>query len=213
MKFLYPIKKLNIKPWIKYWLLKKDLNPIVLSDLIEGTSPITIEKVYEGTTLQELAFKGQTIQDRIVKGDNYININEESFRVDLSGKNLFNKTTIVAGDIKGSASPTRLSSRQVLWLDVGTYTMSTNAVSPFRYCCLIQNVGIPPLPEYPKYILDSGWKTSNSYTFTITTAGYFTLLLSKTSENIRVDEVADFEYQLEKRKSSNRIYSICCKSY
>lgn len=23
MKFLYPIKKLNIKPWIKYWILKK----------------------------------------------------------------------------------------------------------------------------------------------------------------------------------------------
>lgn len=88
MKFLYPIKKLNIKPWIKYWLLKKGLNPIVLSDLIEGTSPITIENVYEGTTLQELAFKGQTIQDRIVKGDNYININNNSYRIDLGGKNL-----------------------------------------------------------------------------------------------------------------------------
>ena len=89
-KYFYPIYKMKIKPWIKYWLLKKGLNPVVLSDLIEGTSPITIENVYEGTTLQELAFKGQTNQNRIVKGDNYININEENYRVDLGGKNIFN---------------------------------------------------------------------------------------------------------------------------
>ena len=82
-KYFYPIYKMKLKPWIKYWVLKKGLNPIVLSDLIEGTSPITISDVYKGTSLQELAFKGQTIQDRIVKGDNYININEESYRVDL----------------------------------------------------------------------------------------------------------------------------------
>lgn len=117
-----------------------------------------------------------------------------------TGKNLFDKSTIVAGDIKGDNSSIRLSSRQALWLEPGTYTMSTNAVSPFRYVCIVQNVGVPPLPSYPKYILDSGWKTGNaSYTFSLTTAGYFTFSVSKTNNaTLTVEEIENFEYQLEK---------------
>lgn len=144
----------------------------------------------------------------------YIAHQGNSYRVDLGGKNIFDKTTIVAGDIRGINTSIRLSSRQALWLDTGTYTMSTNAVSPFRYACSVQNVGVPPLSTYPTYILDSGWKTGNiSYTFTLTTPGYFVLALSKTSGNITVEEIENFEYQLEKRKSSNTIQSIHRQPY
>lgn len=95
-KYFYPIYKMKLKPWIKYWLLKKGLNPIVLSDLIEGTSPITIEGVYKGTSLQELVFKGQTTQTgtptpeapvpvNVVKGNNTITINDTGYLVNLNG--------------------------------------------------------------------------------------------------------------------------------
>lgn len=225
MKFLYPIKKLNIKPWIKYWLLKK-LNDSGESTLKAVTlSSGTLQKVDKSKSLSIKEYYGNTIQNgtptpeapveiKTISGDNTFTINSNSYRLDLGGKNIFNKTTIVAGDIRGQSTSIRLSSRQALWLDTGTYTMSTNAVSPFRYACSVQNVGVPPLSSYPTFIVDSGWKTGNtSYTFTLSTAGYFMLALSKTSGNITVDEVADFEYQLEKRKYSNSIQSIHRQSY
>lgn len=40
-RFLYPIRKLKVKPWIKYWLIKRTAG--VLSEVLENlTSPITL---------------------------------------------------------------------------------------------------------------------------------------------------------------------------
>lgn len=42
-KFLYPIRKLKIEPWIKYWLINKTRGEQgTLSEIIEGTSPLTL---------------------------------------------------------------------------------------------------------------------------------------------------------------------------
>lgn len=42
-KFLYPIKKLEIMPWIKYYLLNKGEKPSYpLSEIITGASPLTL---------------------------------------------------------------------------------------------------------------------------------------------------------------------------
>lgn len=91
----YPIYKSKLEPWIKWWILKGNkILPKVLSEVIEGTTPITIEGVYKGTSLQDLLFKGQTIQEgtpspeapipvQVVKEDNTITINEDSFIVNL----------------------------------------------------------------------------------------------------------------------------------
>lgn len=101
MKDFYPIYKSKLEPWIKFWILKGNkIAPKVLSEVIEGTTPITIEGVYKGTSLQDLIFKGQTVQEgtpspeapipvQVVKEDNIITINEGSFRVDLKGNNLY----------------------------------------------------------------------------------------------------------------------------
>lgn len=90
MNDFYPTYKSKLKPWIKFWILKGNkIAPKVLSEVIEGTTPITIEGVYKGTSLQDLIFKGQTVQNgtpSVVKEDNYININGNSYRVDLRRK-------------------------------------------------------------------------------------------------------------------------------
>lgn len=95
MNDFYPTYKSKLEPWIKFWILKGNkIQPKVLSEVIEGTSPITIENVYKGTSLQDLIFKGQTVQEgtpspetpipvQVVKENNTITINEDSFRVDL----------------------------------------------------------------------------------------------------------------------------------
>lgn len=121
----YPIYKSKLEPWIKWWILKGNkIAPKILSEVIEGTTPITIEGVYKGTSLQELLFKGQTIQEgtptpsapidvKTVTGENNIRISNadnteyDDFRVDLGGKNLLalpntssiTYTTIISEDV------------------------------------------------------------------------------------------------------------------
>lgn len=122
----------------------------------------------------------------------------------IETKNMFNKYSIVAGDITKYQPTVRLSSRQEIWLEAGTYTISCeNIVSPIRYAVLVQNTGIPPLGSYPTYILDSGWKTSTSYTFTIATAGWCTIVFSKENNaTLTVDDVIGLNWQLEKGSSA-----------
>lgn len=127
----------------------------------------------------------------------------------IRSKNMLDKTTIVAGDITGINSTIRLSSRQALWLKAGTYTLSCNITSPFKYGIQVQSVGIPPLSSYPTYILDSGWKTSSqkTYTFTINTSGWANLMLCKENNaTLTVSEVLAFNYQLERNSSATTYY-------
>lgn len=116
------------------------------------------------------------------------------------GENLFDASTIVAGDIKGVDSTKRLSSRQALWLKEGTYTFSTTQGSPLRYAISVQDVGVPPLNSYPStYILNSGWQTASTYTFTLQSPGYVVVSFSKENNaGITISELSSFSYQLEK---------------
>lgn len=119
----------------------------------------------------------------------------------IRSKNMFDKSTIVAGDITGSNTGNRLSSRQVIWLDAGTYTFSCNIESPYRYGILVQNTGVPPLSSATTYIYDAGWKTASNptTTFTINTAGWVTISFSKEdSSALTPSDVTGFNYQLEK---------------
>ena len=117
-----------------------------------------------------------------------------------NGENLFDASTIVAGDIKGADSTIRLSSRQALWLKEGTYTFSTTQGSPLRYAISVQDVGVPPLNSYPStYILNSGWQTASTYTFTLQSPGYAVVSFSKENNaGITISELSSFSYQLEK---------------
>lgn len=118
----------------------------------------------------------------------------------IRAKNMFDKSTIVAGDITGSNKGNRLSSRQVLWLEAGTYTFSCNIASPYRYGILVQNTGIPPLSSATTFIYDAGWKTASNptTTFTINTAGWVTISFSKEdSSALTPSNVIGFNYQLE----------------
>lgn len=116
-----------------------------------------------------------------------------------SGKNLFDKSTIQSGDIRNASPTIRLCSRQNLWLEPGTYTFSTNLSSPFRFGIGVQNVGAPPLDNYPTYIYESFWQTTSPITFTIDSGGYCNINISKTDNGtLSVNDIIDFNYQLEK---------------
>ena len=84
-------------------------------------------------------------------------------------KNLFDKSTLEQGDIIDAFPTLRITSRQAIWLESGTYTASTNLSLTYQWGIQIQNVGTLPLSSYPTYIYETGWQTAGTTekTFTI----------------------------------------------
>ena len=124
---------------------------------------------------------------------------------DFKCKNMFNKIMLVQGDITGGSTNVRMNSRQVLWLEAGTYTFSTNLGSSYQFGIQVQNIGIPPLSSWPSsFIYTSDWKTAGTtqVTFTLNSAGWFTLMLKRadngTITNTDINNIQGFNYQLEK---------------
>lgn len=117
----------------------------------------------------------------------------------IKTKNLFDSSTLVQGDVAGANLTLRLSSRQALWLEVGTYTFNTNMANTYRYGILIRP-SAPPTSSASSY--DSGWQTNSSITFTISTAGYYMMNISRTDNtaftSTDLTNLYGYNYQLEK---------------
>ena len=121
----------------------------------------------------------------------------------VASKNMFDSSTIIAGDIKGANTTIRLCSTQELWVEPGTYTFSTNMTSPFRYTVGFNSIGKPPLTVYPTYSYETGWQTVSSTTFTTTVGGYLSVQFSKTGNaTLTVEEAKAFNWQLERGSSA-----------
>lgn len=121
------------------------------------------------------------------------------------GKNLFDSSTIVSGDITDAYSNIRLSSRQNIWLEAGTYTFSTNLSSDYQFALSINNVSAPPIAAYPDYIYNSSWHEAGTTkkTFTISNVGWFVLSLRRAdNSDISLNDVTSFNYQLESGDSA-----------
>lgn len=117
-------------------------------------------------------------------------------------KNLFDKNSFTTGDLLGGNLTAQVSSRQALWLEVGTYTFSTNKTSAYAYDIAVQNTGLPPFSSYPTFSYNSGWQTGSSFTFTINTAGWVSVLVHKGDGSALtttdINNILGFNYQLEK---------------
>ena len=118
-------------------------------------------------------------------------------------KNLFNKRSLVLGDITGGNATIRISSRQNIYLPAGTYTFSTNLSSTFQYILTVQTVGVPPLVAEPSWTYINSWGSASSVTFTLTTGGYFCIYLRRANNSsITLNDIISFNYQLEKGSSA-----------
>jgi len=68
--------------------------------------------------------------------------------IKVEGKNLFNKATFTPGDSIGGTPSIRISSRQPLYLEEGTYVFSTN-LNTTKYSWGIQSLdNVPPVSSY-----------------------------------------------------------------
>lgn len=158
----------------------------VWEDLPSTNTPITAENL---NNMED----GIETNDKKLSGEEVIgNIVVDSIRT----KNLFDSNTIVQGDVAGSTSTARVSTRQILWLEPGTYTFSTNMSSTYRFGIIIRP-SAPPTSSTSSY--DSGWLTDTStHTFTITTAGYYMMNFAKTDNtDLTAENIKAFNFQLE----------------
>lgn len=160
-------------------------------DLPNTTTPIT------ATRLNNIENGIKENDDKLlgdkVMGDVVVN--------SVKTKNLFDKNTLVQGDISNGYPTIRLSSRQALWLEAGTYTFSTNMPNSYNYNLIVENEGVPPLSSQPSFIYTSGWVSSASTTFTINNAGWFLIYLRRsdngTFTSTDITNLAGYNYQLE----------------
>lgn len=123
-------------------------------------------------------------------------------------KNLFNQKTIVPDSVSGGNVKGRLSSRQVVYLEPGTYTFSTNMpTDTFMYGLITAD---SPPPKNGSFTYDSGWLDTSSTTFTLTDidAGYFMVNFKKVDNSqLMPHDIVDYEFQLEKGESATT-YSV-----
>ena len=206
---VYPKSWENDKDYVSRFYHPNDYSKCLIKD--EDYTPAEPGLNEEGTNFQVTAdttklseltsMKGNTSQSGTPTPTAPVPINVVSGRQDVvvAGKNLFDSSTIVAGDIKNANPTIRLCSIQELWVEPGTYTFSTNMTSPFRYTVGFNSIGKPPLNAYPTYSYETGWQTASSTTFTITVGGYLSVQFSKTGNaTLTVEEVQAFQWQLEK---------------
>lgn len=119
----------------------------------------------------------------------------------ISNRNILDKKSLVPGDVTDASATIRLSTRQMLYLEAGSYVFSTNLESPYEWS-LILTTSAPPFVSWPTgndLILDTTWQTVKTYSLTVTTPGYLIMSVRKSDNStLTVADALEYEYQLEK---------------
>lgn len=184
-RFLYPIRKLKVKPWIKYWLIKRTAG--VLSEVMENlTSPITLTdslrrkfKIFQigGNSVQdgepsptnEVPIQNVTGNvDVKVENKNWA-LNDDPENPDANYKSSGGGTTVVQYSNTENGYYTETHRRRSFGiLKAGTYTISV--VAKFKQqstYAIISSIGGNTNIIVPVSSLTNNYKRF-SFTFTIT---------------------------------------------
>lgn len=135
--------------------------------------------------------------------------------VNVEGKNLWNGE-FGQGQTYNPTTTNRITTTQSPALRSGqTYTVSAfNLPSGFRYA-----VALFANPAYPgsnpgTAVFDSGWKTSESFSFTPSSDCYFAVVMSRTDNaSLTPSDVSSASYQLELGSSSTSYQAYTARDY
>lgn len=115
-------------------------------------------------------------------------------------KNMFDKGSLVQQTRQGVYSTTRVSARQNLYIEPGTYTFSTTMPNTYYYSC---HVSANKYPNNDTLIFDAGWQENSTQTFTINTGGYFEIIVKKADNtNVLLEDIINYNFQLETGNSA-----------
>lgn len=171
---------------------------------INTTSNTQIDAPKGGTIIGK-TLKGNTSQDGTPTPSAPIAVENATGlqKIKVTKKNLFDVSTLVNKAYNGTSSSIRVCNSQAIYLTPGTYTFSTNInTSTYEFKTdVLKNPPTSPVTE--SYIYNSGFGTTNPRTITITSPGYFAILIKK-NDNTEINDftLKEFTYQLEKGSSA-----------
>ena len=195
-------------------------NQLTVSNLSLGNQ---VDYEHEATFYLSIEDKLSSAQDNrkvtigiptLELGKNDVKVNGQLYTDNIKTKNMLDRTTITQEDITGGSGTLRMTTRQIIWLEAGTYTASTNMSSSYNWGIQIQNIGIPPLSSWPStWVYNTNWLSTGtvSHTFTINSGGWFNIMLRRsdngTFTSTDITNLRGFHYQLEKG-SAQTDYSL-----
>jgi len=124
-----------------------------------GTTEVTIDNTGDTKALTSIGIDG----------------NIEQYTT--TGKNLLDESTLRQGSGADSSSTARVFIPGNYYLETGTYTVYTNLnTSTYKYAV---GIASSAFPFSGTYLYDSGWQTTDHFTFTINQRGYLGLGMAK----------------------------------
>lgn len=175
----------------------EEITPASEGSTVEGTDfSITYDDTKE---FNLLSLKGDTSQSGTPTPTAPIPVDTVTGRQDIlvAGKNLFDGA-FRQGNSSTANNTTRIYSKNAIYLNTGTYTISTDMnTSSYKYAINLATKTFPI--QVGNIYYDSGWKTSASFTFTVSSAGYFGMVVatSNGSGTIVPEDMSSFHFQLE----------------
>ena len=98
-KYFLPVYHSQLKPWIKWWILKRlnggqsSLKAVTLSSgtltKVDKTKALSIKEYYGNTVQNGTPTPESPVEIKTISGDNTFTINGVDYRLDLGGKNKF----------------------------------------------------------------------------------------------------------------------------
>lgn len=118
--------------------------------------------------------------------------------------NMFDVSTLVGKTYNNTISTTRACNSQAIYLEPGTYTFTTN-IDTSTYEFKSDVLKEPPTtPIAETYIHNSGFGSNQTRNITISTGGYFAILIrNKSNTDLNITTLKSFQYQLQKGSTAS----------
>ena len=147
-KYFLPVYHSQLKPWIKWWILKRlnggqsSLKAVTISSgtltKVDKSKALSIKQYYGNTVQNGTPTPESPVEIQTISGDNSFSINNSSYRVDFGGDNLLPQDKYIAstevngitytnnGDGTFSLSGTASANTTIRIIPVGDLSLKTS---------------------------------------------------------------------------------------
>ena len=149
-KYFLPVYHSELKPWIKWWILKRlnggesSLKAVTISSgtltKVDKSKALSIKEYYGNTVQNGTPSPESPVEIKTISGDNTFTINGVNYNLDLKSKQLFDKSTVTNGyrlDGSGNASSSASNEFTSDYIEIApntTYIRSSEVTAYTRTC-------------------------------------------------------------------------------
>ena len=154
-KYFLPIYHSELKPWIKWWILKRlnggqsSLKAVTISSgtltKVDKTKALSIKEYYGNTVQNGTPSPDSPVEIQTITGNITFRINDVNYNLDLKSKQLFDKSTVTNGyrlDGSGNASTSSSNEFTSDYIEIApntTYIRSSGGITAYTRTCFYDN--------------------------------------------------------------------------